>query len=39
MDLNDNPSRVREGEELDVASVETFLSENVEGLRGPIVIE
>lgn len=34
MDLSHNPSRVREGEELDITRVQEFLSKNVDGLSG-----
>ena len=39
MNLNDNPSRVREGEQLDITRVQEFLSKNVDGLSGPVLIE
>ncbi|MEW6666423.1 MAG: phosphotransferase family protein [Thermodesulfobacteriota bacterium] len=39
MNLTDQPARVRQGEELDVKAVETFLKDRIPGLSGGVVVE
>ena len=39
MDLTDEPTRVRQGEELDVKAIEPFLKDKIPGLSGPLVLE
>jgi aminoglycoside phosphotransferase (APT) family kinase protein len=39
MDFTDKPTKVRQGEGLDVKAVELFLRDNIPGLSGPIVLE
>ena len=39
MDFTDKPTKVRQGEELDVKVIESFLKDNIPGLSGDIVVE
>ncbi len=39
MELTDKPTKVRQGEELDLKAVEAFLKDNVPGLAGEILVE
>jgi aminoglycoside phosphotransferase (APT) family kinase protein len=39
MDVTDKPTKVREGEELDLKAVESFLRDNIPGLSGGIQVE
>jgi len=39
MDITDKPTKVRQGEELDLKVVEAFLKDSVPGLAGDIVVE
>ncbi|HDZ23883.1 MAG TPA: phosphotransferase family protein [Desulfobacteraceae bacterium] len=38
MDVADRPTKVRQGEELDVTTIEEFLKDNIEGLHGTLEI-
>ncbi|HDP25402.1 MAG TPA: phosphotransferase family protein [Deltaproteobacteria bacterium] len=39
MDVRDKPTRVRQGEELDLQIVESFLKDHIPGLTGKLVVE
>jgi aminoglycoside phosphotransferase (APT) family kinase protein len=39
MNLTDQPAQVRQGEELDLKRVETFLKDSIPGLSGSLVVE
>ena len=39
MEFTDRPTRVRQGEELDLKVIERFLSDNIPGLSGEILVE
>jgi aminoglycoside phosphotransferase (APT) family kinase protein len=39
MDLTDKPTKVRQGEELDLKAIEKFLKDNIPGLSGEILVE
>jgi aminoglycoside phosphotransferase (APT) family kinase protein len=39
MDLTDQPAQVRQGEELDLKAVESFLKDNIPGLSGSLALE
>jgi aminoglycoside phosphotransferase (APT) family kinase protein len=39
MGFRDEPTRVREGEELDLKAIEPFLKDNIAGLEGPISVK
>ncbi len=39
MELNDKPTNIRPGEELDLKVVEAFLKDNIPGLSGELLIE
>ena len=39
MDVTDKPTKVRQGEELDLKVIEPFLKDNIPGLSGELLVE